>query len=160
VEVAPYSFTLIVDDGRVPVGRQPYGLRVTRRAGSLAAAIHGAVVELEAHGLRAVRVDARDWVTLEGIAARIGRAREVVRLWACARVGPGRFPAPLNPGCHTLFYSWLEVAGWLGTAGHLPGEVRVDVDAPVLAAANLALQLRTLAPRVADLTSIHAIAYR
>ncbi len=160
VEPQLHSFTLIVEDGQVSGGRQPYGLRVTRRAGTLAAAIHGAVTELEAHGLRPVRVDAQDWVTLEGIAARIGRAREVVRLWVCARVGPGGFPAPLNPGCRTLFYSWLEVEGWLAATGHLSGVVRADADGPVLAAANLALQLRWLAPRVVDLTSIQAIAYR
>jgi len=107
-------------------------------------AIVHAVRRVEAAGLRAVRVDAHDWVTLGDIAERIGRSRETVRLWAAGRLGPGGFPPPLNPGRDTSFYSWAEVLPWL--------RQRLDVDLPaeepVLAAANLAIQLRALASRV------------
>lgn len=113
-------------------------------ARTVADAVVGAVREVEALGIRAVRVDARDWVTLQDIADRIGRSRETVRLWSLGRMGPGAFPPPLNLGRDTAFYSWAEVLAWL--------RARVGVslpeEEPVLAVANLVLQARALAPRV------------
>jgi len=113
-------------------------------APSMAQAVAGAVRLLERVRLRALRVDVSDWVTVGDVAQRIGRSREAVRLWIVGRVGPGGFPPPLNPGCDTTFYSWAEVLPWLR------GAMRLDLPAeePVLAAANLALQLRALLPRV------------
>lgn len=113
-------------------------------APTVAEAIVGAVRLLEQAGLRALRVDAGDWVTAGDIAERIGRSRETVRLWATGRFGPGGFPPPLNPGRGTSFYSWAEVVPWLRA------ELDLDLpyEEPVLAAANLTLQLRRLLPRV------------
>jgi hypothetical protein len=119
-------------------------ISVRRDAPSLADAIASAVRDVEAAGLRPLRVAAEDWVTLADIAARIGRSREIVRLWSIGQQGPGGFPPPLNPGRDTSFYSWAEVCPWLRRRmGYdLPDEE------PVLVAMNLTLQLRQLAPRL------------
>ncbi len=113
-------------------------------APTLAEAVAGGVRAVEWAGLRALRVDADDWVTVADIAQRIARSRETVRLWAAGRLGPGGVPPPVNPRCETTYYSWAEVVPWLrGRMGFdLPDE------APVLAAANLVVQLRALLPRV------------
>jgi hypothetical protein len=113
-------------------------------AWSLTDAVVAAVHAVEATGLRVLRVVADDWVTAADVARRIGRSRETVRLWAAGRMGPGGFPPPLNPGRDTTFYSWAEVLTWLRHRGglHLPEEE------PVLAAANLVVQLRALLRRV------------
>jgi hypothetical protein len=110
----------------------------------LAEAVTNAVNATERVGLRVLRVDATDWVTRADIAHRIGRTRETVRLWVAGRVGPGGFPPPVNPDRDTLFYSWAEVSIWLREHQHLD----LPDDPPVLAVANLLLQLRTLAARL------------
>jgi hypothetical protein len=113
-------------------------------AWSLTEAVVAGVRAVEATGLRVLRVDAHDWVTAGDVAQRIGKSRETVRLWAAGRMGPGGFPPPLNPGRDTTFYSWAEVLAWLR---HRAGLDLPDEE-PVLAAANLAVQLRTLMRRV------------
>lgn len=114
--------------------------------GSLLAVVRA----VESVGLRAVRLVDDDWVTLGGIADRLGCTRERVRLWSVGRLGPGGFPPPLNPGQQTLFYSWYAVATWL--RGYRPKEVATPDAAPVTV--NLALQLRQIGP-AAD---VHALA--
>jgi hypothetical protein len=128
-------------------------LAFDRPAATLAEAVAEAVGEVEAVGLRVLRVADRDWVTLADVAARIGRSRELVRLWALGRRGPGGFPPALNPGMDTTYYSWAEVSPWLRERmGYdLPD------DEPVLAATNLALQLRALAPRIRDMHAIRGL---
>jgi len=129
-------------------------LRFDADAPTLAESILSAVQRVEAAGLRAVRVDAHDWVTLGDIAERIGRSRETVRLWAAGRLGPGGFPPPLNPGRDTSFYSWAEVLPWLRhrLCFDMPDEE------PVLTAANLALQLRGLASRIRRMDLLRELA--
>jgi hypothetical protein len=128
-------------------------LAFDRPAAELIRAVALAISEVEAAGLRVVRVDDRDWVTLADVAARIGRSREAVRLWALGRQGPGGFPPPLNPGMDTTFYSWAAVSPWLRERmGYdLPD------DEPVLVATNLALQLRALAPRIREMHLIRGL---
>lgn len=116
---------------------------VDRRAESLSAAIESAVRDVESVGLRPMRIDDENHVTLGDIADRIGRSREIVRLWSVGRQGPGGFPPPVNIG-DTSFYSWAEVSVWLRER---MGFNVPEVD-PVLVAANHALQIRTLAPRI------------
>jgi hypothetical protein len=161
------QFSLVVDrepgrGRRVVVGgparwdRSPDGApRVSfdREAPSLVDAVIAAIADVEATGLRVVRVDDRDWVTLADIAARIGRSREIVRLWALGRKGPGGFPPPVNPGMDTSFYSWAGVSPWLRErmGFDLPD------DEPVLVATNLALRLRALAPRIRQMELIRAL---
>src|SRR5687768_10183600 len=55
---------------------------IRRRASALAAAVISAINDVEAAGLRPTRVYDDDWVTLADIGARIGRCREMVRLWS------------------------------------------------------------------------------
>ena len=121
-----------------------------RNDGTLAEAIARGIHEVESVGLRPVRVVGEDWVTLGEIAERVGRSREGVRLWATGKVGPGDFPPVLNPhpGPDTSFYSWAEVGPWLRE------RMGMDIpdEEPLLAAANLALQLRALAPRITQMS--------
>jgi hypothetical protein len=125
-----------------------------RRAAGLLEAVVTAIREAEGVGLRVLRADHRDWVTLADVGARIGRSREIVRLWAQDRQGPGGFPPPLNRGtASTTFYSWAEIGPWLRE------RMGYDIpdDEPVLAAVNLALQLRALAPRIRHMEAIRAL---
>jgi len=119
-------------------------------APTLVEAVVAGVRAVERAGLRALRADADDWVTAGDIAARVGRSRETVRLWAVGRLGPRGFPPALNPGRDTTYYSWAEVSMWLR------GRMCFDLpdEQPVLAAANLALQLRVLLPRVSRSRSL------
>jgi hypothetical protein len=134
--------------------RQTLEVMFDREAPSLVDAIVSAVRDLEAVGIPAGRIrDDDDLVTLAEIAERVGRSREAVRLWSIGRTGPGGFPAPLDMGISTAFYRWSQVAPWvrdrMGITVHDPE--------PVLAAVNLALQLRALAPRVSRMDAIRSL---
>jgi len=101
----------------------------------------------ESRGEYPLRLDADDWLTLQGVAQRIGISREVVRLWSAGACGPKGFPPPLNPNRDTSFYSWAEVSRWVRDhTRHDPG----PDEEPVLVAMNLALQLRRLLPRLSQ----------
>ena len=123
----------------VDVGGDPYD------------AILDSVRDCEAEGLHPVRVDAGDWLTLDGIRERIGVSREIVRLWAVGKQGPGGFPPPLNPDGKTKFYSWIETSRWLQK--HTP-HGPTHLDDPALAAMNLALQLRSMAPEITRIDAV------
>jgi len=125
-------------------------LAFDRPATTLADALATAIDQVERADLRVVRVAERDGLTLAEIGERIGRSREIVRLWALGKRGPGGFPAPLGVVRETSYYSWSEVLPWLRD------RLGYDVpdDEPIIAAANLALQLRALAPRVRNLRLI------
>jgi hypothetical protein len=126
---------------RVPVrlGEKPYD------------AVLDTVRTCKALKLDPIRLDACEWVNLAHIAARLGVSRENVRLWAIGKYGPGRFPPPLNPGMDTKFYSWFEVDEWLREH---KGYGDAQPEEPTLAAMNLALQLRRMAPRISRLDAI------
>jgi hypothetical protein len=168
--MAVHRFTIVVD--RVPTDEQEDAIfsrfddlgvgaspregigyvTVDRRTGSLSAAIESAVRDVESVGLHPMRIDDENDVTLGEIAGRIRRSREIVRLWSIGRQGPGGFPPPMNIGGPTTLYSWAEVSVWLRER---MGFEIPEVD-PVLVAANLALQIRTLAPRIKH-TDVDAI---
>jgi hypothetical protein len=111
---------------------------------SFSEAVAAVIRSVDRIGLRALRVVTSDWVTAAEIAHRVGRSRETVRLWAAARIGPGGFPPPLNPGSATMYWSWAEVLPWLRTRMNfdLPDEE------PTLVAADLTLRLRELTQRL------------
>jgi hypothetical protein len=125
-----------------------------RDAPTLIDAIVSAVRDLDAVGIPAARVrDDDDLVTLGVIADRIGRSREAVRLWSVGRTGPGGFPAPVDSGLSVAYYRWSQVAPWLRERMRMP----VPDPEPVLAAINLALQLRAMAPRVSRMDAVRAL---
>jgi hypothetical protein len=143
------SIVLITDGGPVHIDHQ---------GGSLYDSIVESVHRCETVGLHPMRLhngDSGDWLTMAAIADRVDRSRETVRLWSLVRLGPGGFPPPLNPGSETSFYSWAEVAPWLRRAGY-----DVPSEEPVLAAMNLALQLRHLTPQLTRIDSVLACALR
>jgi hypothetical protein len=125
-----------------------------RPAPSLIDAILSAVRDLDAVGITAARVlDDDDLVTLAIIAKRVGRSREAVRLWSIGRTGPGGFPAPIDTAISVAYYRWSQVAPWLRERMGMP----VPDPEPVLAAVNLALQLRAMAPRVSRMDVVRAL---
>lgn len=136
------SVDLILTNSRrfqVELGADPYA--------SLLEAIRNA----ELKGARPLRVNAHDWLTVADIAARLGKSRELVRRWATGLQGPGNFPPPLNPDSLTNFFSWTEVSAWVRRYTNYGPETRDD---PVLVAMNLALQLRSIAPRITRLDAV------
>lgn len=69
----------------------------TREAPTLAAAVRSAVSEVQSiDGLRVLRVEPDDLVTLSEIATRIGRTRESMRLIVAGERGSGDFPIPIS----------------------------------------------------------------
>jgi hypothetical protein len=112
------------------------------RDGGLREITAAAILEVENVGLRPMRVQSRDWMTLEAIAVRLGRSREIVRRWSTGETGPGGFPPPLNPGSATNFFSWHEASRWIQRHTRYTVE---DFGDPLLIAMNHALQLRRLA---------------
>lgn len=99
------------------------GRVVFRRNGvDLLATVLDGVRDIEAVGLRPVRVIHQDCVTVLEIADRSRRSRETVRLWTLGRLGPGGFPIPLNIGGRSALYSWAEVSRWLRE------RVKIEVD--------------------------------
>jgi hypothetical protein len=124
---------------RVELGSDPY------------ASVLEAIREVERNGVRPLRVNAHDWLTLADISARLGVSRELVRLWSIGQQGPGRFPPPLNPDSATSFYSWAEVSVWVRRHTRYGPET---LDEPALIAMNLALQLRSMAHRITSLDAV------
>jgi len=126
----------------------------SREAETLVDAILSAVRDLDELGLPAIAVrDDGDLLTLALIADRVGRSREAVRLWSIGRTGPGGFPQPVQRHMGTTYYRWSQVAPWLRDRLGMP----IPDNEPVLAAVNLALQLRAMAPQVTGMDAIRAL---
>lgn len=117
-----------------------------REAPSLGEAVRSALEEVESvPGLRVIRVEPDDLVTLSEIAQRLGRSRESVRLLASGARGRGDFPAPVSHlKARSRLWRWSEVAAWASHRGE-----RVDPRAAsAIAAINAALILRNAAPEL------------
>ena len=100
-------------------------------------AIHD--VETAAPELLTIRVEPEELVTASGIAARVGRTRESVRLWIEGKRGPGGFPPPVaRLEGRTRVWRWTDVARWLDAG---TGVAR-STDSEMLAGINAWLQLR------------------
>ncbi len=135
-------------------GRPGTLVNFDRPAPTLIDAILTAVRDLDAIGIQAARVrDDFDLVTLAIIGKRVGRSREAVRLWSIGRTGPGGFPSPIDTGISVAYYRWSQVAPWLRERMGMP----VPDPEPVVAAVNLALQLRAMAPRVSRMDVVRAL---
>lgn len=119
-----------------------------REAGSLPEAISSAIhnVENSGIGLRVIRVEPDELVTLSDIASRIGRSRESIRLYANGERGSGGFPPPIShiKGRSPL-WRWTDVVPWL--ARHVVKEhLQVAQEAGVIAAMNALLEFRRRLP--------------
>ncbi|HZS93890.1 MAG TPA: hypothetical protein VFA78_03770 [Chloroflexota bacterium] len=121
----------------------------SREAPSLAEAVFSAIRQVEAAvpGLRVVRVEPDELVTVAEMARRTGRTRESVRLLTEGKRGPGDFPRPITLlGEKQPLWHWSDAAAWFEAYGAIdPATVR---DSEFLAALNGALELRRRLPRL------------
>jgi hypothetical protein len=134
-----------------PDGRGTFDADFDRRAASFTAAVLSAIADLRRvfpEG-RLLRVDPDDLVTLSGIASRVGRTHESVRLLATGKRGPGAFPADAGElEGKTRVWRWHEVVSWF--EADLGVEVPGSENAAFLAGLNDILSLRRVAPEAVD----------
>lgn len=85
-----------------------------REAGSFPEAVLSAIRDAESvPGLRVLRVEPDDLVTMAEIAERLGRTRESVRLLVSGQRGKGDFPAPISHlRSRSRLWRWSEIAEW------------------------------------------------
>jgi predicted DNA-binding transcriptional regulator AlpA len=126
-----------------------------REAPTFGEAVRSAIEQVESvPGLRVVRVEPDDLVTMSEIAERLGRSRESVRLLISGARGSGGFPPPVSHlKARSRLWRWSEVAAWAKRQGQ-----EVDPSAAsAIAAINAALTLREtvgdLAPAERELVS-------
>jgi hypothetical protein len=115
-----------------------------READSFSDALASAIenVTSAVPGLRVVRIEPDELVTMAAIAKRSGLSREYIRLLSTNERGPGGFPAPVTYADHkTRLWHWPDVAHWL--IEHKRAKVVLDAHAADLVAAmNAAFDLR------------------
>jgi len=115
-----------------------------REARSFSEALASAIRDVTSavKGVRVVRIEPDELVTMAAIAKRSGLSREYVRLLSNRQRGPGGFPAPIAyADDRTRLWHWPDVARWLTEFG----KAKVDVDAQaadLVAAMNAAFDLR------------------
>ena len=121
-----------------------------REAESFAKAIDSAVTAIETavSGAMVVRIEPDDIVSLSGIAERVGRTKESVRLLAAGQRGAGGFPPPASwiAGKQKL-WQWADVAAWFAAQGE---DVPEHASAAFIAALNGALETRWRALQVSS----------
>lgn len=118
------------------------------RAGdSFGEAVRSAIQQVESvPGLKVIRVEPDDLVTMSEIAERMGRTRESVRLLIRGTRGPGGFPAPVSHlKSRSRFWRWSDVAAW---ASRTDLGARESRQALLVAAINAALLLREKTPKL------------
>ena len=115
-----------------------------READSFSEALASAIRDLTSAvtGLKVVRIEPDDLVTMAAIAKRSGLSREYIRLLSTNKRGPGGFPAPVTYADHkTRLWHWPDVAHWL--TEHQKAKLALDAHAADLVAAmNAAFDLR------------------
>ena len=110
-----------------------------RGARSFLAAVSTAIHQVDSvPGLRVVRIESEDLVTMAEIARRLERSRESIRLLAADARGPGGFPPPVaRIRSRSPLWRWVDVAAWAETELG-----RADPDAGLIASINAALEIR------------------
>lgn len=110
-----------------------------RDARSFLAAVSTAIQQVDSvPGLRVVRIESEDLVTMAEIARRLERSRESIRLLAADARGPGGFPPPIaRVRSRSPLWRWVDVSTW---AESQLG--RADPDAGLIASINAALEIR------------------
>jgi len=103
-------------------------------------AVRSAIRDVESvRGLRVIRLEPEDLVTMAEIARRLGRSRESVRLLIGGDRGPGGFPAPVSRiRSRSPLWQWTDVSIWASGALGRPR----DPDAALSASINAALEIR------------------
>jgi predicted DNA-binding transcriptional regulator AlpA len=119
-----------------------------REAPSIGEAVRSAIDQIESvPGLRVLRAEPDDLVTMREIAERLGRSRESVRLLIKGDRGPGGFPPPVSHlKARSRLWRWSEVAAW---AENVSPPVDLHA-AAIIAAINAALVLRQSAARLSS----------
>ncbi|GAB7039924.1 MULTISPECIES: hypothetical protein [Catenuloplanes] len=131
-----------------------------RAAPRLATAIVSATHDLERVGLRPIRVETRDPVTIPEAAARLARPEEWFRAWLTGTFGePGApMPVSMRPAGRERFFSWDDIEVW--TRERL--DPALPDGPPVLTAAALVLRLRRVGrgvdglPELLDLVGVRS----
>lgn len=124
---------------------------VDREAPSMAVAVATAIGDLDAAGLVPIDVGPdEELVTVPLIAMRLECHPRRVSRWASEEGRECGFPDPEAHQGTEPWFRWSEVALW---AARRLGITLAD-PAPVVAAANLALRLRAVAPAVEDVGAI------
>ncbi len=125
-----------------------------REAATPFTAVLSAIQDLASVGLRTLRVEPDDLVTIPEIADRLQRSPEFIRLLANGERGGGKFPLPVSHlvSRHRL-WRWSDVAAWAGTLSQ--EELHTAV---VIAAFNAMLELSRIGDRDPDLMKDVALA--
>ena len=111
---------------------------VTRDAPTMTEALASAIRQVRSAGLEVREVEPGDLVTMSGIAERLGRTRESVRLLIEGERGPGGFPPATSPAeGHNRRWRWMQVARW----AQLPGNEVERAEAIAAVNARLAFGL-------------------
>jgi len=96
-----------------------------------------------------VRVEPDDLVTISGIAERVSRSHESIRLLIDGKRGPGGFPQRAGTlGGTAQVWRWHEVVEWFEQKMDVP--IPDSENAAFLAMINDLLRVRLAAPRVVD----------
>lgn len=119
-------------------------IHLDREAESLEAAILSAVAQVSMAGFTVIGVEDEDVVDIRGLATRLGRSYESVRLLISGKRGPGGFPPPLPGFGRAKVYSWAEVVCWFRDS--MGEEHAADEHSRTLSAANLLLRARAMVP--------------
>jgi hypothetical protein len=112
------EFDALYEAGLSDAGVEGTLVDIDREALSLLEAITSVVDQVRlVPGLRAVRLETNDAVTLADAAQRLGRrTSESLRLLAEGRRGPGGFPSAIVDTGKVRVYSWVEIVTWLREA--------------------------------------------
>jgi hypothetical protein len=137
----------------MPASRSWAQVAVHRTAPSLLDAILSAVRDLELLGLAVSGALEHDLVTPADMADRIERSPDAIGRWCTDKVGAAGFPAPVTADDHDRYYSWSAIRPYLARSMGL----KIPNDRPVLAAADLALRLRAMAPQVSRMAAIRSL---
>jgi hypothetical protein len=129
-----------------------------RKAASFASAVLSAIRDVESAdlGLRVIRVEPDDLVSLSAIAQRTGRTRQSIGALQRGVRGPGDFPAPLAhiDGKNRL-WQWSAVERWL--AERLKQPAHLGGAPQFVSALNGVLQARTA---IADIGALAEVSRR
>jgi hypothetical protein len=142
----------VCDDALVGGRDQQGTVEFDREAPRFADAVISALKDLEQiPGIRVVRVEPDEFVSLSAIAARLGRSVESIRLLAAGERGPGGFPLPIaRVDAKTRLWEWSAIARWWHEHMDADEAAPLIASAGFLASLNDALDLRARAQGLED----------